>query len=79
MSNYANIEDRENLLDTLEDDDKKTEFIYGFMSAITYAYYLSLTDEQRELYTHETTERVIETFGADLLNKFCQEHLNVEK
>lgn len=79
MSNYANIEDRENLLDTLEDDDKKTEFIYGFMSAITYAYYLDLADEQRELYTHETTERVIETFGADLFEKFYQEHLNVKK
>ena len=79
MSKYANIEDKKNLLDTFEDDDKKTEFIYGFMSAITYAYYLNLTDEQRELYAHETTERVIETYGAELLEKFCQEHLDVEK
>jgi hypothetical protein len=73
-SKYCNEEDVECLADTLQYEDSKEEFVYGFMSAITFAYYKSLDKEEKELYCKEICERVIQGVGHDLLIEFLEEH-----
>jgi hypothetical protein len=73
-SNYCNRADAENLANTLQDEDRKEEFLYGFMSAITFAHYKSLDKEEKELYCKESLERIANGVGQDLLNEFLEEH-----
>ena len=73
-SKYCDNYDVECLADHLQDKDRKEEFIYGFMSAISFAHYKSLDKEEKELYCKETLERVLDSFGIDLLNEFLKEH-----
>lgn len=73
-SNYCNEEDVECLADTLQDEDRKEEFFYGFMSAITFAHYKSLEKEEKELYCKESCERIIDSVGQDLMQEFLEEH-----
>ena len=73
-SKYCDREDVECLADTLQDKDKREEFMYGFMSAISFAYYKNLSKEEKELYCGETMERVLETFGNALMKEFLEEH-----
>jgi hypothetical protein len=73
-SKYCNMEDVECLADTLQDEDRKEEFFYGFMSAITFAHYKSLEKETKELYCKEMMERVIQGVGQDLMQEFLEEH-----
>ena len=73
-SKYCNREDIECLADTLNNEDSKQEFCYGFFSAISFAYYKNLSKEEKELYCGEIMERVLDTFGQDFLNEFLEEH-----
>lgn len=73
-SKYCNREDIECLADTLQDEDRRQEFCYGFFSAISFAYYKSLSKEEKELYCGEIFERVLDTFGKDFLKEFLEEH-----
>lgn len=73
-SKYCDMEDVECLIDTLQDEDKKEEFMYGFMSAITFAHYKSLEKEEKELYCKEILERVINGVGQELMQEFLEEH-----
>ena len=73
-SKYCNKEDVENLADTLQDESRKEEFLYGFLSAITFAHYKSLDKEEKELYCRETYERIIDGVGKDLIKEFFEEH-----
>lgn len=73
-SKYCDEEDVECLADTLQDEDRKEEFLYGFLSAITFAYYKSLDKEEKELYCKETCERIIDSVGKDLIKEFLKEH-----
>lgn len=73
-SNYCNEEDVECLADTLQDEDRKEEFFYGFMSAITFAHYKSLEKEEKEFYCKESCERIIQGVGQDLMQEFLEEH-----
>lgn len=73
-SKYCDREDVECLADTLQDEDRKEEFFYGFMSAITFAHYKSLEKEEKEIYCKETLERVIQGVGQDLMHEFLEEH-----
>jgi hypothetical protein len=47
-SNYCNRADAENLADILCDENDKKNFMYGFMSAITFAHYKDLDEEDEE-------------------------------
>ena len=73
-SKYCDSYDAECLADTLQDKVRKEEFFYGFMSAITFAYYKSLEKEEKEIYCKETLERVIQGVGQDLMHEFLEEH-----
>lgn len=73
-SNYCSEEDVECLADTLQDRVRKEEFIYGFMSAITFAYYKNLDKEEKELCCKESLERVINSVGKNLIEEFLEEH-----
>ena len=73
-SKYCSKEDVECLADTLQDESRKEEFLYGFMSAITFAHYKSLDKEEKELYCKEICERVINSVGKDLIEEFLEEH-----
>jgi hypothetical protein len=78
-SKYCDNYDVECLADTLQDEDRKEEFFYGFMSAITFAHYKSLEKEEKELYCKETLERVIQGVGQDLMEEFLEEHFGKRK
>jgi hypothetical protein len=73
-SKYCDSYDVECLADTLQDENRKEEFLYGFMSAITFAYYKSLDKEEKELYCKESLERIVGGVGQNLLNEFLEEH-----
>ena len=73
-SKYCNEEDVECLADTLQDENRKEEFLYGFLSAITFAHYKSLDKEEKELYCKETCEKIIDGVGKDLMKEFFEEH-----
>ena len=73
-SKYCDSYDVECLANTLQDEDRKEEFFYGFMSAITFAYYKSLEKEEKELDCKEICERVIQGVGQDLMQEFLEEH-----
>ena len=73
-SKYCDSYDVECLADTLQDEDRKEEFIYGFMSAITFAHYKSLGKEEKEIYCKESLERIVDSVGQDLLHEFLEEH-----
>ena len=73
-SKYCNSYDVECLADTLQDKDRKEEFLYGFMSAITFVHYKNLEKEEKELYCKETLERIINGVGHNLLHEFLEEH-----
>ena len=80
MSKYANLEDRECLLETLSTEEEKDLFLYGFYSAISYAYYKNLAQEDKDLWCNELLERVIENYGLKLFEEFLQEHnIGVER
>jgi hypothetical protein len=73
-SKYCDREDIECLADTLQNEDRKEEFFYGFMSAITFAHYKSLNKEEKQLYCKESLERIIQSVGQDLMHEFLEEH-----
>lgn len=73
-SKYCSEEDAECLANTLQDEDRKEEFLYGFMFAITFEYYKSLDKEEKELYCKESLERIVNGVGQNLLNEFLEEH-----
>lgn len=73
-SKYCDSYDVECLADTLQDEDRRNEFLYGFFSAITFAYYKSLDKEEKELYCKESFERIINSVGKDLIEEFLEEH-----
>ena len=74
MNKYANLEDRECLLETLSTEEEKDLFLYGFYSAISFAYYKNLSKEEKEIWCNEILERVIENYGIELFEEFLQEH-----
>lgn len=74
MNKYANLEDRECLLETLSTEEEKDLFLYGFYSAISFAYYKNLSKEEKEIWCNEILERVIEQYGIELFEEFLQEH-----
>lgn len=74
-TNYCNEQDALGLYEIFENKDSKVLFLHGFMSAIAFTYYKSLEKEQKELYCHETFERIIDGVGNDLLKEFLDEHL----
>lgn len=73
-SKYCDREDIECLVETLQDEDSKEDFFYGFMSAISFAHYKSLGKEGQELYCKEIFERVINGVGQELMQEFLEEH-----
>lgn len=73
-SKYCDEMDVECLIDTLQNEEKREEFIYGFMSAITFIHYKDLEKEKQALYCKETCERIIDSIGKDLLTEFLEEH-----
>lgn len=73
-SKYCNEEDVECLADTLQDENRKEEFLYGFLSAITFAHYKSLDKEEKELYSKESLERIVNGVGQELIQEFLEEH-----
>lgn len=74
MSNYATDMDRVDLADTLSDKEKTVEFVYGFMSAITFAYYKDMSDKGKQIWCKEIYDRVADNYGQQLLNEFLKEH-----
>lgn len=74
-SKYCNQKDAECLVNILQNEKDRQNFMYGFMSAITFAYYKNLDKEDKELYCGEIAERVVEGVGIELMNEFCEEHL----
>lgn len=73
-SKYCDEMDVECLADTLQDKEKREEFIYGFMSAITFIHYKDLEKEKQALYCTETRERIVDSIGIDLFTEFLKEH-----
>lgn len=71
---YSQIEDKQELLNIIEDNEKQQGFIYGFMSAIAFAHYKDLNNEQKELYCGEMIENILDSIGLDFLNEFLQEY-----
>ena len=67
---YSQIEDKQELLDIIKDKEKQQGFIYGFMSAITFAHYKSLNNKQKELYCGEIVENILNSVGLDFMNEF---------
>lgn len=79
-SKYCNSYDVECLANTLQDEDRRNEFLYGFFSAITFAYYKSLDKEEKEFFCKESFERIINSVGKDLIEEFFEEHFGkIEK
>lgn len=75
MSRYANNEDRECLLETLSCEEDKETFLYGFYSAIAFAFYKGLDNDQKELWCPELFERVCENYGNGIMEDFLKEHM----
>ena len=73
-SKYCNQKDAECLTNILQNENDRENFMYGFMSAITFAYYKDLDEEDKKLYCGEIMERVVEGVGIDLMNEFLEEH-----
>ena len=73
-TNYCNREGALALYETLQNEQDRDTFLYGFYSAISFAHYLSLDDVEKSIYCNETLERVLETSGKDILNMFLEEH-----
>lgn len=78
-SNYCSRVDAENLADILCDENDKKNFMYGFMSAITFAHYKDLDEEDKKLYCGEIMERIVDSVGKDLMEEFLEEHFGVLK
>lgn len=71
---YSQVETRESFLEMLEDRDTRQGFIYGFMQAIAFAHYKSLSKEEKELYCGETMERIINGVSNNLMNELLEEY-----
>lgn len=78
-SKFCNMEDVECLINTLQDNDRREEFLYGFMSAVAFTHYKNLDKEEKELYCKESLERIINSVGENLLTEFLEEHNLLEK
>lgn len=73
-SKFCNEEDAKCLTNILQNKNDREIFLYGFMSAITFAYYKNLDEEDRKLYCGEIMERIVGSVGNDLMNEFLEEH-----
>jgi acyl-phosphate glycerol 3-phosphate acyltransferase len=49
-TNYCNREDALTLYETLQNEQDRDTFLYGFYSAISFAHYLSLDDVEKSIY-----------------------------
>ena len=71
---YSQVEDKQALLDIIRDEEKQQGFMYGFLSAITFAHYKDLNNEQKELYCSEMEENILNSIGLGFMNEFLQEY-----
>lgn len=71
---YSQVEDKQDLFNIIRDKEKQQGFIYGFMSAITFAHYKDLNNEQKELYCREMEENILYSIGLNFMNEFLQEY-----
>lgn len=74
MSKYAKDIDKKELLETLCEDENRKNFMFGFMSCLTFAYYRTLNQEQKDLWCGETFETIVETFGKEHFEEFLKEY-----
>ena len=70
---YSQVEGREPLLETISDEKKQEGFIYGFMSAIAFAHYKNLSNDEKQFYCNEKLESVLDSVGLDFMNEFLKE------